>query len=195
MNEVFFSIQALLAAILLGVAIERGRALLFVAPVSRRFMDALSDALEARAVTCALALSNADPKRWVNRIVLTWLHAEASDRDERMEMELGDLRMEAGARLTLLRVSATISSTLGLLGGILAIQRGFSGKGLLSLSAGLAQQVALNQALSHMAVGMGTAAFCFAAFNLFRTAARDALTQTKHITARCRGALRAEPTP
>lgn len=185
-----YAIQALLTTLMIAVVIERCRVLLFVAPASRSFVDALSQSLDSGDPSRADKLSHANPVCWVSRLVLASNDGEPSDCVERVETTLVDLRLEAGTRLSLLRVSATISSTLGLIGAILAIQRGFSGKGLLSLSAGLAQQVALNQALTHMAVGMGTAAFCFAAFGLFRGAARDLMAQVAHIAARCRLAAR-----
>lgn len=186
MSEVFFSIQAALTAYLLVVVIRRCRVLLFEAPASRAFVDALSQSIDERRDVYTLHLARAYSRGWVSRLVLEASEGEPADRLERIDMLLADLRMEASSKLTLLRVSATISSTVGLMSGILAIQYGFSGKGLLSLSAGLAQQVALNRALSHMAVGMGTAAFCFAAFGLLRVAARDVLAQVAHIAARYR---------
>ncbi len=189
MSGVFFSIQALLTLFLIAVVVERCRALLFVAPASRTFVSALAESLESGAHAQAQRLARALPRCWASRLLLACVQGHPAEQLEQTETTLADLRLEAGARLTMLRVSATISSTLGLLGGILAIRRGFSGEGLLSLSAGLAQQVALNQALSHMAVGMGTAAFSFTAFALFRGAARDLLAQVAYTATRCRGVV------
>lgn len=93
-----------------------------------------------------------------------------------------DLRQAASARLAVLRGCATLASVLGLLGGIMAIRGGFSGNaGLLELQAGLAQQVALAEALERMAIGVGTSAVCFYALGVFRRAARDLIVQITQI--------------
>jgi len=178
-------IQVLLAVLAVGAVVQRSRVLWFVAPASPALVAAWTNALASGDEAFARRLALAAPGRWGSRLVLAALDPESGDRSESVASALADLRMEAGAQLGFIRVAATMASTLGLLGGILAIQRGFSGQGLLALSAGLAQQVALSQALNHMALGIGTAAFCFSAFGLLRAAARDLLTQASQVAARC----------
>ena len=191
MSQALLAIQALLSAFLIAVVVERARMLLFLAPAGPSFVEALSHEIDAGNGARVASLVRALPGCWVSRLVTMSDENELEHGVERIEIALADLRLEAQMRLPLLRVSATLSSTLGLLAGILAIQRGFSGKGLLSLSAGLAQQIALNEALTHMAIGMGTAAFCFAAFAIFRQASRVVLSQLAHIAARLRATGRA----
>ncbi len=186
MSTSLLVLQALLVVAAVIAVAQRSRLLLFEAPASPVLVAAWSAALSSGDESFARRLVQAAPARWGSRLILAALDPEATDRSEAVATMLSELRLEATAQLGFIRVAATLGSTLGLLGGILAIQRGFSGQGLLALSAGLAQQVALNQALSHMAIGIGTAAFCFAAFGLLRTAARDLLTQLSQVAARCR---------
>ncbi|MEY4578160.1 MAG: hypothetical protein RL701_2863, partial [Pseudomonadota bacterium] len=77
-----------------------------------------------------------------------------------------------------LRVGATIASTVGLMIGILRI-RGGAGEhaGLLALEAGLAEKVALGEALFSMAVGVATSAVCFHAVGALREAAGEVMGQ------------------
>jgi len=186
MITAFLAVQVLLALAAVIAVAQRSRLLLFEAPASAALLSAWTSALSAGDASLVRRLAQAAPARWGSRVILAALDPEGSDRAEAVASIVAELRLEATAQLGFIRVAATMGSTLGLLGGILAIQRGFSGHGLLALSAGLAQQVALNQALNHMAIGIGTAAFCFAAFGLLRTAARDLLTQVSQVAARCR---------
>ncbi len=191
MSLAVLTLQGLLSCVALVAVAQRCRLLLFTAPVSAALFEALSRALTAGNLAAARALARESARRWPSRVVLAALGAGGEDGPDAVDTELSDLASKAEAQLGLIRVSATLGSTLGLLGAILAIQRGFSGHGLLALRAGLAQQVALSEAVVHMAIGIGTAAFCFAAWGLLSRAARDGRRQTSQMAARCR--LSGEP--
>ena len=106
--------------------------------------------------------------------------SDASDDPGDPASVLTELSHRTHERLLALRVAATLSSTLGLLGGVLAIARGVGGKpGLLGLQAGLAERLAMQDALLSMALGVGTAAVCFHALSRFRARARELVTQLR----------------
>lgn len=173
--------QVLFALAVMGLIAERVRALAYRAATSDRAMKWLADRLRAGDGDSAQAWARRVPESFVARLVLETLDQGNSERDP--ELMRVELRHVVGARLGVLRGCATLASALGLLGGILAIRRGFSGGGgLLALQAGLAQQVALAEALQCMALGVGTSALCFFALGEFRKAVRQLLAQTAHIT-------------
>jgi hypothetical protein len=98
--------------------------------------------------------------------------------DEAIGELLADLYEEAGARLLALRVSATLASTTGLLGGILALAGGgTAGAGLLALKAGEAQRHSLSEAITTMAIGVALSAVCFQALAQLRPAAQRLVAQ------------------
>lgn len=185
MSFVLLALQGVLALVVVAAVVERARCLLFRAPVSAELTRTLTEALASGRSDLALRVAKELPECWASRVVIEASPADGTDRAELAATCLADLRVEAEARLGLIRVSATLASTMGLMAGILAIQRGFSGHGLLALSQGLAQRVAMSEALTHMAIGIGTAAFSFAAFGLLRKAARDGLSQASQVAARC----------
>ncbi len=114
--------------------------------------------------------------------------AQALLSDEPMEM-LADARDIASARLRILRVCATLASTMGLLGGILLLAGApIPSQGLLELAAGGAARARVSGAITTMAIGVGSSAFCFQALSLLRTAAQRLLAQAEKI-ARARGIL------
>jgi hypothetical protein len=100
---------------------------------------------------------------------------------------LADAREIATTRMRLLRVCATLASTLGLLGGILMLAGAeLPSQGLLALEAGAVERARMGTAIATMAIGVGSSAFCFQAVTLLRAAAQRLLTQADRI-ARVRG--------
>ncbi|HEY6877960.1 MAG TPA: hypothetical protein VI299_08065 [Polyangiales bacterium] len=100
---------------------------------------------------------------------------------------LADVREIASTRLRLLRVCATLASTLGLLGGILLLAGApLPGQGLLALAAGAVARARMNGAIETMAIGVATSALCFQALAILRRAATKQLHQADQI-ARARG--------
>jgi biopolymer transport protein ExbB/TolQ len=176
--SVFTLIQLSLVLAVLIVVAERARVLWFRAPVSGRLCAELERCVRAGRLERVEALCSSSPFRWACRAALV---ARQKDVGTAADALFLDLRYEAERRLVTLRIAATLASTLGLLGGILAIRQGFGAGGLLALESGLAQQVALARALSTMALGIGTSAICFAAFAAFRTAARHVLSQAQRV--------------
>jgi hypothetical protein len=160
-----------------------------------------------RALHSASATSD-DAARWLSRSfeagahhrIRNWVHARPSTQlsriaelalDDPAEMRelLADLRDESLARLGLLRASATLASTLGLLGGILTLARGTShNAGLLALQAGAVERLTMDEAITTMAIGVGTSALCFQALALLRPAAEKHLAQARQL-ARAAGCL------
>jgi hypothetical protein len=95
---------------------------------------------------------------------------------------IADAREIASTRLRVIRVSATMASTLGLLGGILMLAGApLHEEGLLALAAGAVERARMTTAIATMAIGVGSSAFCFQALSILRTAARTLLTQTDRV--------------
>jgi hypothetical protein len=112
--------------------------------------------------------------------------AQALYGDEPAEA-IADAREIATARLRLIRVSATMASTLGLLGGILMLAgMPLPNQGLLALASGALERARMDTAIATMAIGVGSSAFCFQALSILRIAARTLLTQAERV-ARARG--------
>ncbi|HEX5659875.1 MAG TPA: hypothetical protein VFX59_21920 [Polyangiales bacterium] len=100
---------------------------------------------------------------------------------------IADAREIASTRMRLLRVCATLASTLGLLGGILMLAGAeLPPQGLAALQAGNLERARMSTAITTMAIGVGSSAFCFQALSILRTAARTLLTQADR-AARARG--------
>lgn len=174
--------QLLFALFVLGVVSERAWFLLRRAPVSDRALRWLTDRIRARDQASAIAWASQVPHAFVSQVIRGHAGLDQDAWPTTPELARIELSHAASARLGVLRGCATLASALGLLGGILAIRRGFSGgSGLLALQAGLAEQVALAEALEMMALGVGTSAVCFHALGVFRGAARAAVAQATHI--------------
>lgn len=109
-----------------------------------------------------------------------WADVFAAEEDPRET--LADVRENALARLRLLRVCATMASTLGLLGGILLLAgASLPDQGLLALQAGAVARARMDGAITTMAIGIGSSAFCFQALALLRRAAQRQLTQAEQL--------------
>lgn len=178
--------QLAFAAFLIVVISERVFALYVRLATSDDAARWLARELEAKSPDGPRAWARARPEAQLARIVE--LALDDARRDELGELFV-DVRAETLARLSMLRVSATIASTLGLLGGIVTLARGApEAAGLLALQAGGLQRLAMNEAISTMAIGVATSAFCFHALALLRTAAEKRLTQARQL-ARAAGCL------
>lgn len=169
-----------LSLAVLALIVERGRALLQRAPASAKATKWLGQRLTAGETASALAWARLRPNASVSKLLIGQLDAEDGF-PESLDLAQRELRIEAAARLDVLRGAATLASVSGLLGGILAIVNGFNDDSLLALQAGLAQRVAIGQALQSMGIGVGTSAVCFYALSVFRGALRELHTQVAHI--------------
>ncbi len=170
-----------LTLIVFAIVVERARELFFRAPTSERALRWLGTQLKKGDAAGPLSWANRLPDTYVSQVLRAQLGTEDRDFFESSDLIRVELRYAVGRRLGLLRSSATLSSVLGLLGAILAIRQGFNDTSLLALQAGLAQKVAVAQALESMGIGVGTSAFCFYALGLFRRVARDLIRQATHI--------------
>lgn len=93
-----------------------------------------------------------------------------------------ELRDESTASLRMLRVAATLVSTLGLMGGILTLALGSSRHaGLMALQAGRVERMTMNEALATMAIGVATSALCFQALAVLKPAAQRAMLQVRQL--------------
>jgi hypothetical protein len=93
-----------------------------------------------------------------------------------------ELRDESTASLRMLRVAATLVSTLGLMGGILTLALGSSRHaGLMALQAGRVERMTMNEALATMAIGVATSALCFQALVVLKPAAQRAMLQVRQL--------------
>lgn len=189
MPDVLTLLQLGLSAVLLALIVERVRYLLLVAPLSPEGLRFVSEALEQGRAREARVWVDAAPQTHVGQLLHAGLVARAEADDDLSDI-LFDLQARCLARLRAVRVGATVASTLGLLVGILRIRGGLGpAQGLLALEAGLAEKVALGQALSAMALGVGTSAVCFYALGILREAARALLAQSTKVA----GVLRRLP--
>jgi len=194
----WFQLAQLGFALIVGLLVaERVRAL---------YLRAASSDEAQRWLVAALEAGELDgPRRWVEtrpeahsaRVLHAVLDraegVDAVDGKDDLGEVLVDLRADTLARLKLLRVSATLASTLGLLGGILTLARGSADRrDLLALSAGAAQRATLDEAITSMAIGVATSAFCFQAVSLLRRRAQRQLVETARL-ARVAEALAARP--
>lgn len=177
-------LQLALSVGLAGVIAERAVYLLLVAPASPRALRWLSQSVGEGRTDRALFWARQRSNTHVARILLTALEpvSERSPAPDDAD-DLGELILQlterAVLRLRLIRVGATVSSTTGLLIGIVRISGGYAApSGLLALEAGLTERMALSSALFSMAVGVGTSAVCFYATSQFRKAARQLITQS-----------------
>jgi hypothetical protein len=144
-----------------------------------------------RALCWVHAISDDAFKRMLEQPRLARARPESALADallaEDAQEALAELREIASARLRLLRVCATLASTLGLLGGILLLAGApLPNQGLLALAAGAVARARMDGALGTMAIGVGSSAFCFQALSILRAAAAKQLRQAEQI-ARVRG--------
>lgn len=172
MLQAYQFVQLAFAVFMVLVIAGRVRVLCLRAATSEAAYRWLTRTLEAGDVERARVWARARPEAFVARMIA------AADDEERRDLSF-ELRDRASAHLRLLRVSATLASTLGLLGGILALAR--ADTGLSALRAGGAQREALTEAIITMAIGVATSALCFQALALLRPAARKLLEQTRQI--------------
>jgi hypothetical protein len=151
-----------------------------VLPTSELAVRWLCERVASGELANALRWARDRPQTLTGRLLLE--HAPPGEREEDVFLTLLDLQQEVNARLAVLRVCATLASTLGLLGAILAIRAGLGApEGLVRLQAGLAESLALSRALLTMAIGVATSAGCFYALALFRRAALTIITQGRRL--------------
>jgi biopolymer transport protein ExbB/TolQ len=180
MNGALVWLQCAWALVVLGLVAERAHALFVRYAVSEAALLFVARSLRNGDFDAARAWAAARP-----HTLLAALIAPREDADESVDDSaalLSELSHRTHERLLALRVAATLSSTLGLLGGVVAIARGMGGSpGLLGLQAGLAERLAMQDALLSMALGVGTAAVCFHALSRFRARARELVTQLRSV--------------
>lgn len=179
MTDSFRWAQVLFALLVALVVGERVYFLHYRAATSDAAFRWIVRALERGAEEPLRQFALARPSTQLGRLLSAMLsdHTGVAAREQ-----LFDLRDEALVRLRLLRVCATIASTLGLLAGILALARANSdSRELLALQAGAAQRHALSEAIASMAIGVATSAFCFQALASLRTAAERMLLQARQV--------------
>jgi hypothetical protein len=169
--------QLAFAAFVIAVIAERVYYLYVRAPASEAAVRWLVRAIEAGDLEVINLWSRARPESHAGRLV-TVHFAGGELEDDALLLDLNDA---ATARLFFIRVSATLASTTGLLGGILALARGESGSGLAALAMGGAERQNLDEALATMAIGVALSALCFQALALLRPAAQKLVAQTAQV--------------
>jgi biopolymer transport protein ExbB/TolQ len=174
------TLQMLVAGTIAAVVAERLWALVWLAPLSAPLADAVARALHCASRSALQEIVLSRPRSHAAQLI----QAQAEDLDEALHA----LRAEAGQRLGLLRVLATLSSTLGLLTGIWALMDGFdpSRAGLDALESGLPERLAMSRALAAMATGVGCSGVCFYALGRFRTLAQALWRDDQRLAARLR---------
>jgi hypothetical protein len=180
----WFQLGQLGFALVLALAIaERIRAVHFRDATSDDAVRWLVRALEQGATQQARAWARARPATQLARLIEAANGHDGAARAAALRELLVDLREEATSRLRMLRVSATLASTVGLMGGILTIARGGDVKaaGLAALQAGGAERLAMSQAITTMAIGVATSAVVFQALSLLKPAAAKRLLQARQL--------------
>lgn len=178
MNPWFPWLQLAWAFVVVLVIAERAFALFFRLPISTQALSFVRECVRTGDREALATWAGERPNALVAELVTQVLQ-------QRLDTDLtwAELGQRAGARLIWLRTAATLSSTLGLFGGVLAIARGLGGGGgLLALERGLAERLAMREALLCMALGVGTAALCFYALSRLRPAARELVTQLRNVS-------------
>lgn len=175
--------QLAFALLVAGLIAERVRVLCLYGAMSDEALRWLLRALERSDLDAVRGFTRARPTSYVARVLQAALETRdaGSVNDDRVGEVVADLQEEASARLRVLRVSATLASTMGLLGGILVLARGAEQAGLLALRRGGAERGAMAEAIATMAIGVATSALCFQALALLRPAAQRLLTQTRQV--------------
>jgi hypothetical protein len=127
---------------------------------------ALSDALDAKLLAGdrdgALQLARAALPSWAARVAVAGLDAEPDDVLDALDEAASSVRAEALRGRSALRMLASVSSALGMIGAIVHLGGAFRDP-LLALAPALAQRIALGHALSCVALGLGTATVAFLA--------------------------------
>jgi hypothetical protein len=165
------------ALLVVGLVAERAYVLAWRSALSEEATRWLMRQLERADRSQLVRFCQQRPQAQLAQVVLCALDADAES--ELPELLLS-LREQSLARLRLLRVSATLASTLGLLGGILTLAGVFGAPNDLSaLKAGGAQRLTLSHALTTMAIGVATSAFCFQALAVLRPIAERQLASAQ----------------
>jgi len=177
----WFQLAQLGVALFLTIVIgERVRALHFRDATSEEAFRWLLRTLDRGDTERARGWARARPRTQLARMVeLAFTSSQPAG--ELRELML-DLREESTARLRVLRVGATLVSSLGLMGGILTLALGSSRHaGLMALQAGGVERMTMNEALATMAIGVATSALCFQGLALLRPAAQRSLMQVRQL--------------
>ncbi len=170
-----------LSVVVLGYVARASRTLFFEAPLAVSvFVRAAERFLGAGDVGGARALATAGRPAWL-AIALEAALGEGEDGDAqggrdseiRLEETIAELHDSAEALLRPFRALASLSSSLGMLFAILSLNGvGGPSDGLLALQAGLVQSLALERALSCVAVGGATALVVLLSLGTLRRQAR-----------------------
>jgi hypothetical protein len=188
-------LQLAVSGVLLGVIAERARYLLFRAKLSEEGWAFVEGSMQARELAQLRAFARAQPEAHVSAVLRAAFEPDPEGDQDLAEL-VSWLREQSAARLRVVRVGATIASSLGLLVAIVCIQRGFGEPaGLLALEAGLPQKLAMSQALFAMGIGVATSAVCFYALALLRPAAQALIAQSARAAYLAQDALASGPAP
>lgn len=159
------------------VIVERVRALCLRAATSDEALRTIVRAAESDEHEILRGFARARPEAQSSRLI----EARLSDDPGAVAEVQVDLHEETFARLKLLRVCATLASTMGLLGGILTLAGKAEAPGLLALQAGAAERLRLSEAIATMAIGVATSALCFQALASLRPPAQKLLMQASQL--------------
>jgi hypothetical protein len=176
-------LQLAWAAVVVAVLGERAVALFHRLPTGARGLALVTERLGAGDLAAVRAWANERPGTLLGQLLGRCLVPMPWAEPPEPAILLAELTDHTQARLTWLRVAATLSSTLGLLGGVMAIARGLGpARGLVALQSGLAERLAMDEALLSMALGVGTAAVCFYGLSRLRPAARQLIAQARSLS-------------
>jgi hypothetical protein len=177
MGSWFQTAQLAFALLISLVIMERVRALYWHLATSEESLRWLLRQLRESKRPLVQAWSRERPESQAARLI------QAAEDDPDTRELLLELRDEASSRLRLLRVAATLASTMGLLGGILTLTHvTMPDAGLLALQAGAVERLVMQQAVATMAIGVGTSAVCFQALALLRPAAQRLIIQAQQLS-------------
>ncbi|MDD9969784.1 MAG: hypothetical protein OXR73_26295 [Myxococcales bacterium] len=183
----FHGFQVAIAAIAVAIAWSRVRALSFRANLDadaflKRLRELVAADIERARTLCERAMP-----AWVARMAVAEIAAQEAEadsiRDSAVAELVDDLRQEAGRGIQALVTIGRAASPLAFVGVMLELGMAFQGDhGLAGLQRGLVEQIAMQNAVVGVALGLTTSTCCFMAAGSLRSEARRRLREVARVS-------------
>jgi biopolymer transport protein ExbB/TolQ len=181
----FHAIQIALLLAVVALIVERVRTLSYrVALDSAAFRRALARLIRADRLEQAEALVAAARPAWAAEVVWPMFDPERDDDERQIDLEDRLLQVEADAEkgLRALRIAASVGSALGFIGAAVEIWWVFNADhGLMSLQAGLVENIGLGHAVLSIALGIATSSLGLGSWTILRKVARTLIMDTRRV--------------
>lgn len=190
---VFHVFQGLFLVAVLGLVIERVRALAYRSALDAGpFRRALVQLLRAGEHERAAGLVRDARPAWIAECVWPLVDPERSEQDRIIDLEdaLMDVQGLAARGMRALRISASIGSALGFLGAAISIGWIFVGDhGLMRLQAGLVENIGLGRAVIAIALGISTSSLALGSWTVLKKIAKERIAESRRVVASVEEAL------